>query len=91
VWVSGYWGCINVGPGGRCGQWRWYNRHVVRGGIAYGRPHPMHGYPGPAYVHTEYREGPHYSSNRFTEYQRSGPVYVGQEDAPHHEGPRYMR
>jgi hypothetical protein len=33
VWVSGYWGCLDVGSGGRCGQWRWYNRHLIRGGV----------------------------------------------------------
>ena len=62
VWVSGYYGCVSVGPGGRCGNWRWYGHRMVGRGAPpahYGYNH-YHG--GPAYNHggPEYRGGPGY-------------------------------
>jgi hypothetical protein len=90
VWVSGYWGCIDVGPGGRCGQWRWYNRHMIRGDMAYAHP-GYHGvyHDGPGYVHAQIQDGPHYTNNRFREYQR-GPAYaVVRHDRENHDGPVY--
>jgi hypothetical protein len=79
VWVSGYWGCLDVGPGGRCGQWRWYNRHLIRGGVAYIHPDRFHEYHGaPAYARM-YHEQP-----------RGGPIYAheGPQEAAYirHDG-----
>lgn len=31
LWVSGYWGCVAVGPGGSCGRWQWYSHRWARG------------------------------------------------------------
>ena len=31
IWASGYWGCVVIGPHGRCGHWRWYSPRWVRG------------------------------------------------------------
>ena len=45
VWVSGYWGCMAVGPGGNCGRWKWYTHRWVRGPVArayYGDRHAYH-------------------------------------------------
>ena len=95
VWVSGYWGCLDVGPGGRCGQWRWYNRHMVRHGVAYIHPDRYHGYgPAPAYARM-YHEEP-----RGPAYVHGGPVYAHgpqggymrhEGDYHDHDGPSYGR
>lgn len=31
LWVSGYWGCVAVGPDGSCGHWNWYAPRWNRG------------------------------------------------------------
>ncbi|MES2218319.1 MAG: hypothetical protein V4501_07900 [Pseudomonadota bacterium] len=106
VWVSGYWGCLDVGPSGRCGQWRWYNRHMIRGDVAYIHSgHPGYNHEGPAYAHARYRdeaphyvnnhyreeEAPHYVNNRYRDYQRGHADAVVRDDHENHDSPVYGR
>ena len=40
LWVSGYWGCVAVGPDGDCGRWKWFGHRWARGrAVAYHGEH----------------------------------------------------
>ena len=86
VWVSGYWGCADVGPGGHCGHWRWYHHRTlhrqVSGYISHTRQ-PQSGYQaGP-----QYHEGPAYINA--PSYGNRGPQYHNEPARGYQSGPSY--
>jgi hypothetical protein len=40
TWVSGYWGCLTVGPRGTCARWQWTPAHWMAQ-----QPSNFHGHP----------------------------------------------
>lgn len=84
VWVSGYWGCPNVGPNGACGHWRWYGHRMVRRDVAYNHPDRFRDHhegpryapgpgpgPGPGYAETP----AYYHRGEGHTYSHNGPYY----------------
>jgi hypothetical protein len=42
TWISGYWGCLKVGPHGACGRWQWAPAHWMAE-----QPANLHGHSQP--------------------------------------------